>query len=388
MDIELKLREMLVLRDPGGRFTDGVLARVGDAPQVETRDGVVRISDAGTRKRGRRLLIGVLVLVGAAAAMVPLLSDRKEEAVVVSQTPVAEAAADALLEVDPGAGLPDEASALASGEAALDCIDPDVLRGLLLPAPYAATFRIVAGVPAELADFKPPRQLNLLGITERAPSGIKQVSAIYRTTLAPGAALAAAAQALESAGWTRHADDRMFASSVFIASNIRSADFYCRDGKQVGLSANALDGVTYVVLAASRVEGTGITTNCDRPQQTLSFDRAPFDEYMPRLELPPDPATGQPVPLMTGGGGLSNATKRRTGASFRVKDSPDGVARHFASQMSAQGWEAESNWSGAGTAGSTWTRRMADGAMLQGMLSISAFGDDHFTASFRAVIVN
>jgi hypothetical protein len=40
MDIELKLRDMLVLRDPGPHFTDSVLARLCDAPQSPAGEGV------------------------------------------------------------------------------------------------------------------------------------------------------------------------------------------------------------------------------------------------------------------------------------------------------------------------------------------------------------
>ena len=76
MDIEQKLRELLVPRDPGVTFTDGVLSRVGDVPDAPSGEGVVRLSDARARSRGRRMLIGAVLVASAAAAMLPFLQDR------------------------------------------------------------------------------------------------------------------------------------------------------------------------------------------------------------------------------------------------------------------------------------------------------------------------
>jgi hypothetical protein len=109
---------------------------------------------------------------------------------------------------------------------------------------------------------------------------------------------------------------------------------------------------------------------------------SPLDDYMPTLELPRDPATGQPVAIQ-GNSGAGGDPKRRASVGFKLKDSVDSVANHFASQLAGQGWQADTNWSGTGTAGSTWTRRLDDDTVLQAMLSVSAFADDRFTAVFR-----
>src|SRR5690606_12167184 len=79
MDIEQQLREMLVLKDPGARFTDGVLARLGNVPDRQQRDGVVRLADVRNTRRGRRILLGALVVVGAAAAMLPFMPGRDND---------------------------------------------------------------------------------------------------------------------------------------------------------------------------------------------------------------------------------------------------------------------------------------------------------------------
>lgn len=392
MDIELKLRELLALRDPGVRFTDSVLSRVGDVPDGQSRDGVVRLADARTSRRGRRVLLGMLVVVGAAAAMLPFMADRNVNAPGVQET---------VALTEPVGGSPAADSAVpmpmvqsdppGDGGSPLDCVDPDVLRGLLLPGPIGQTFRITPGAPPELAAFKPPRQLIWLGGTERGSGGVTQSSSVYRSNLAPDAARAAAVGVLTAGGWRLQSDDRFYSTTnLFVSGNSQpGGETYCREGRSVRVMASALDGVTYVVLSVSRTDSSaGFTNACDQPPQSVARSTSPLDEYMPTLELPRDPATGQPVAMRSGGGGSSGDSKRRANASFTLKDSVDNVARHFGSQMAGQGWHADTNWSGAGTAGSTWTRRLDDDTVLQAILSVSAFADDRFTAVFRAVRTN
>ncbi|HUG72601.1 MAG TPA: hypothetical protein VMK82_04175 [Steroidobacteraceae bacterium] len=385
MDIELKLREMLDLRDPGVRFTDDVLSRVGDVPNGQSVEGVVRLDDVRTSRRGRRILLGSLVVVGAAAAALPFMLDRTVPAAPMVQQAVspAEPAGESPA-VDSGVSvvLSDPSSDVGS---ALDCIDPDVLRGLLLVGPHSETFRITPKPPQELATFAPPRQLVWLGATERGADGLTQASAVYQTQLAPEAARAAAVGALTAGGWKLQSDGRPY-TNVFMSANSGPVGAtYCREGSPVSLMANALDGVTYVVLSATRTDrAAGFTNACEQPVQPMVRMTSPLDEYMPTLELPRDPATGQPVPILGGGGGGGGEAKRRASAGFKVKDSVDSVARHFASQMAGQGWHADTNWSGTGTAGSTWTRRLDDDTVLEAMLAVSAFADDRFTAVFRA----
>jgi hypothetical protein len=132
MDIEQQLREMLVLRDPGARFTDDVLSRVGDVPGGQPRDGVVRLADVRNTRLGRRVLLGALVVVGAAAAMLPFLPGRDEE-VTGSEDVVALQTSAGGVAADPGAPTAMNGGEPSVGnEGQIDCIDPDVLYGLLL----------------------------------------------------------------------------------------------------------------------------------------------------------------------------------------------------------------------------------------------------------------
>lgn len=69
MNIELRLREIMVVEDPGVQVTEAVLARVGERPvSAHGNGGIAQIAEARARRRSRYILIGALLAVGAAAA--------------------------------------------------------------------------------------------------------------------------------------------------------------------------------------------------------------------------------------------------------------------------------------------------------------------------------
>ncbi len=70
-------------------------------------------------------------------------------------------------------------------------------------------------------------------------------------------------------------------------------------------------------------------------------------------------------------------------AEFTVTESVGNIGRNFAKQMAAQGWNSDATWSGASTAGSSWSRRGDDGALLQSSLLLTAYDDRRFAAVLR-----
>lgn len=388
MDIEQRLREMLVLRDPGTPFTDGVMSRVVEVPGGQAGDGVVQLAEARARRRGRRILFGTLVAVGAAAAIPSyfLYGGRDAPAIqeAVALVPSGAAALQPDAQVQARATEPGAPAAAAAGPVA--CLDPDVLHGLLLPG-AGEGFRISADPPPELADFKIPRQLAWVGASERGMGAMAQssLSAVYRSRLAPQGARAATADALAAAGWQLQGIGLAASTNVFTTDIFQTGDTYCRDDKSVTLSASALDGVTYVVLATSRYAGrsAGLSMACEQPPRLPARSASTLDAYLPTLDLPRDPATSRPVAVQGMGGGGGDDARRRMNVSFTLQDSPDNVARHFARQMAAQGWSAEANWSGTGTAGSSWQREADADTVLRATLAVSAFDGGRFAVVFH-----
>jgi hypothetical protein len=387
MDIELSLRQLQVLRDPGVRFTDGVMARLGDAPTAQAMDGVARLADARARRRNRRILIVTLVAIGVAAAMPLMLRDSSDPPMAsanpfpVDATLVAAPPPDATI-----GGVAEEKDVKKDP---LACLDPDVLHGLLLQGYSNPTFSIATALPLELTSFKAPPQFTWVGLTRRHPvvSTVQAtVIAVYRTTLAPAAALAEGGRALTAVGWQAQPTGYVPPVSIFKSGDARvNGETYCREGQPVSIGAGAIDGVTYVALSVARdQERSGGRNVCDNPPQTVVRRGSSLDQFMPVLEAPRDRETGRPV-AVSEGSSSSGSSKRSGTARFMIRDSVGNIAQHFGRQMAEQGWMAEANWTGTVTAGSTWTRRIDADTLLQGTLTVSVFQEDRFTAVFAAV---
>lgn len=383
MDIEQKLRERLFLRDPGARFTDEVMSKLGDVPDGAQHDGVVTLAAERQRRRGRRLLLGSLVVAAAVAATLPFLHGSLDDEVVAGIEVAPPPAPESLAGAPPAADGTQELQA--STNDLVDCLDPHVLFGLMLV--YETDFKVLQASPPELGDLKPPRELTWLGAAERTTSGTSMWSAVYRTGLAPDAARAAMEKALVAIGWKARSSVLATYPAMFVSpDNPLTGEPYCREGSGLTLTASALDGVSYVVL--SRMAGARFAATCDGsglPEFTSAT--SPLDAALPQFVLPLDPATGRPVAMRGGGGGSSaggSRWNRRSNISFRSRDSLGGIASHFASQLAAQGWRQDSSWSGTVSAGSTWSRGVDDGTLLEGSLRISAFGNDRYTVVFRA----
>ena len=383
MDIELKLRERLVLRDPGARFTEQVLSKLGDVPDGAPREGVVQLSEARRQQRGRRLLVGAMLVAAAAAATLPFMHARDGDEAVAEIVMPAPSVEEPLTGELPVTGAVQNLPAPTPGLA--DCVDPHVLFGLLLPSVTA--FKVTSAPPSDLDTLQPPRELAWLGGTERITTGASTLAAVYRTDLSPDAARAAMAGALAAAGWKPLFGNYAPTSrNVFASATVSVASWtYCRDGRPVMLTSSALDGVTYVVLSIQR--GAGFAGTCEQPTLQSANVESPVDDILPRLELPRDPATGRTVAMRSGGAGGGGA-RQQSNVSFRSTDSLGGIASHFASQLAAQGWQSDTGWSGASSAGSTWLRSADDDTLLEGALKISAFGNDRYTVVFRVAQVN
>ncbi len=275
--------------------------------------------------------------------------------------------------------------AVAFGQTPLDCIDPDLLRALLLW--QGDSFATVSTtVPPELSGFKAPAQFTWLGASERGMGVNSQtavmVSAAYRTNLAPDAASTAAGSALVAGGWKPNEQSGL--SMMVFARQGLSSRQYCQGSRQISISSNRIDSVTYVVFGLSRFpENSGFSTSCSQSSLRPPERGAELDPYMPTLDLPRDPASGKPARQLGGGG--SGGEIRQSDTRFKIKDSTANVASHFARQLARQGWVADASWSGPTTVGNSWTRNAGADLSLRATLIVMATGDGEFSVSFSAV---
>jgi hypothetical protein len=272
------------------------------------------------------------------------------------------------------------ATVAAFGQGLLDCLEPDVLRALLLENQGQRAPVITGAVPPEISALRMPGTYTWIGSAERitgrvdAMTNASQVTSAWRSSLAPEVARARAAAALAASGWEVLPPLGMSVFSMPVAQTA------CRDGKPVDLNVSAMDGVTYVLLTLQRGNNTNPVCNqAARPPMTIG---AGLEPHLPRLAIPVDPSTGVAARMQRSDTGFSDGAVN-AGAVFTVRDSADNIARHFAKQMAEQGWSSDANWSGASTAGSSWSKRPDSGSLVQSTLSVTALDDRQFVATLR-----
>jgi hypothetical protein len=268
----------------------------------------------------------------------------------------------------------------AFGQDLLECVDPDVLRGLVFTgnSPVIST-----AVPAEMSGVGVPSQFGWIGSAQRnlgqvMGSQTTSVTAAYGTTLSVDAARDLAVKTLESEGWNIVPAPAM-GGGVFTSASFSVPWSACRGDEAVTVTANRLDGKTYVLYGASR---GGNSTACDT--RFLPTFTTGLDEHMPSLELPSDPATGAAARVQSSGGGSSGGG-RNARVEFGLDDSASNVASHFARQMAAQGWVGDASWSGTSTAGSSWSKTPDAETTILSTLQVTEVGDSQFMAVLRIV---
>jgi hypothetical protein len=265
----------------------------------------------------------------------------------------------------------------------LQCVDPAVLEGLV--------FRTVAAtvsdeVPPEMTGVTPPAGFDWIGSQRRAMPGtssllrsgsgpVSQVNAAYKTGLSRDEALAAAMAALAADGWTA-SPQRMGGGAPFGSITPDQPEIVCKDEQAVTVNVNEIDGTTYVSYGFTTGQ---VASNClsDDERRRLGM---PGAEYMPTLDIPPDPATGRPA--RRGGAGGSGTTQRVEvfhGASLAE------LTAALTQQLVEQGWANDASWTGTTTAGSSWSRRVDDDTRVQGTLDLTDTGETSYTIMFRLV---
>lgn len=148
----------------------------------------------------------------------------------------------------------------AFAENPLDCVDADVLRGLIFRG--TAEQVVSTELPEEMASLNIPAGFSWIGSLERnlgsaGISPLTTVTAAYRTRLSADAARIAALDALTADGWTLQPGQQGMGMGAFTSASQPTGQTACRDNQPITVTTNALDGTTYVVYAISRGGGGG-----------------------------------------------------------------------------------------------------------------------------------
>jgi hypothetical protein len=270
----------------------------------------------------------------------------------------------------------------ASGADLLQCVNPDVRKGLLYVVPTDSVLNITDEMPPQIAAIPRPDGLTWVAASIRT-SG---VVGAFRAEGEPQAAVDAAVAALAPDGWV--ADDSYSSRSPFASSAIDASATLCREGEPRSVSARRIDSVTYLNYSVSAnaersVCQSRMPTSAPRPS-AANLRAGPFagpppgatglDALAPTLEITTlDPTA---IPRGSGGSGLAGSIRRST--TLRIASDLETVAGHIEGQLDAQGWARDADWSGSVMAGSTWSREMDSGKLATLAIDVMDLGNSSF----------
>jgi hypothetical protein len=227
-----------------------------------------------------------------------------------------------------------------------------------------------------------PAPFDWIGSAERGGTLAPSVTAAFRTDLTAAMALDAAIDGLTSSGWERR-DRPSFGGAVFGGPALPRSETACRGDDPVTVTASEMNGVTYVSYGFSLSRNN---TACDQDPRAI-FGSSSADRYMPNLQFPPDPVTGQAVrPRGSGGGGGGN--ERYSQTEIEHNATLGDLASYLSQQLAAQGWISDASWTGSTTAGSTWSRQPDADTELEGTLEIITLAATRYDVSFHVVTRN
>ena len=255
------------------------------------------------------------------------------------------------------------------------CVDPDIVDAFV-GNPYAEPAQYSTELPAEAADLPLPADLELTGSMTRGAN----VTVAYTSAQEAEAALAASVESLKRAGWQEPQPHpaNPFHRGFHDASG-PSTTVLCREDEPGALSVQARNRAGDSLLTFS-LQRQGERSPCTTVPVTAPLLELPLSRYLPKLEVP------KGAKIRNSGGGGSN---HEYGTSVVVSTtlSRDDLLRHFDEQIRAQGWTADSGWSGGMTAGTVWTRSDAENRPLVGTMRIAEAAEGVFNARFSVMSV-
>lgn len=255
------------------------------------------------------------------------------------------------------------------------CVDPDI-RHALLGNTFPPDAQISTGVPAEFSDVALPASMEVIGTYEDSHS----VRVAYKTSGTSADVVRAATDFLVESGWLELEDYSRAFRGGFQARARQQHSRVCRDDVgMVSITANDENATTYVSLQLARQMSL---YNCETLASTeLGYRRfADLRAELPVLNF----ADGVSATSMGSGGGGDDIESRAVattelGRAFVVSD--------FNDQIRNQGWEFDSAWSGARSAGSVWTKESSDGKPMIGKLSAFDLADNAYNLRFTVYLL-
>lgn len=274
-------------------------------------------------------------------------------------------------------------SLTALGQDLLECVNPDVVKGVLFYGRAEAQATFTATRPAGLGDYEAPAGFTFIGTSVRGNGASTTVA--YRTTLDREAASAEWLASFEANGWVVE-EQQAIGKPVFVLGG--EPDFngtICRERERRYLSIDEAGDRRYAIVTLND-QPSSLDCNAEDPRRvrTLGMMSVLTDEA-PTLLLPEGTTAADGSGRINSGGGGSGDTYS-TATQIRTSLSGSGFMDDLASQMSAQGWDADARWSGTLSNGGRWTRTNENDTRFWSTLEIVDVGDAVYDLSFRMMM--
>lgn len=261
----------------------------------------------------------------------------------------------------------------------LQCVNPDVLNGLVYNGRAEMKLSLSRSLPANADGFRAPSGFSLIGSGVRGPGGSSTVVA-YRTSLESAAALETLIQSLSGEGWKRETVQQPAIGFLVLPTQPGPGATVCRNGERRNVRVQDVGGVHYATISGSTASPAHACNTpmpqpagFGNPEARLAAARA----SLPRFTFPASARMAANRPEASMIGGMNSAVVR-----IESPDSAASLSRHLARQLTEQGWSSDAEWNGKLSTGSTWTRRNADGEPMWGMLEILGAGGGVYDITF------
>lgn len=266
-------------------------------------------------------------------------------------------------------------AAAATAQQPLQCLNPDVLNGLVFLGRSELKVEVTRSLPPAMSGLRAPDAFSLIGTGVRDSGRITNVA--YKTALTIDKAYTDIVAALGSAGWAVEASAA--AGTTFNVAGAPRTTSVCRNGDRRAVMVAEVAGVRYVnIIGYAQGEQPRDCNAPDPGPGNLAFMTA--RNAVPRFRFPAGTAIAQ------GGGGGGGGSDVFTSATRIISsESATALAELLASQLQGQGWRPDSVWSGAGSAGSTW-RKLDEGRLTWGTLEIVRVSERTYDVDFTLAL--
>ena len=254
------------------------------------------------------------------------------------------------------------------------CVDPE-FAAAFLGTGYQQRPEFSTELPDAFEGLPVPDTFELVGSETNSFS----LRAVYKTSESATDALGVVLDLLVTDGWRNLANVMAMQSRGFQSGINAKMVRVCRDIEPGLLTVNASDSTDQTYLSFSMTSyGDGQTCD-DLEAQSNAFGRFGSNLWngLPALDLPED---AQSSSAGTGGGG----NEYHSDVVVMTEMNRSSLVSYLGDQIRDQGWELDTSWSGALSAGSIWSMKSPDDETLIGILH--AFGESANTSHVRISI--